>query len=159
MSKHIDVDRGVLMRYLEGTGIQVYMYVDEPGVFLNAFGKEVSEDLAKQAGFDVERLSRERVKRERMKAAFAAIEAEIDNSEAKENVVEERDGFRLIDIGLGRYMIKDPEGASLNPVPVTEQIAKKLFDQLVPVKVEATDTEDKTSKKGKVKENGSASAS
>ncbi len=164
MAKGIDVDRGVMMRYLDGTGIQVYMYLDTPGVYLNAFGAEVSGDLARQAGFDVEKLGRERTKRERMATAFAAIEAEIEGRSEKEATLVERNGFKLIDIGLGRTVIKDPDGLSLVSNPVPLEYGQKLFDMLAPevkveVKVEA-ETKPKGSKsKQKEEADGSSSAS
>ena len=160
---NIDLDRPLRMRVLDGTGIQVYMYIDEPGVFRNAFGQEVSETLAKQAGYEVERLGRERMKREKMKAAFAAIEREMDTaSDIEEKVLVERSGYKLVDIGLGRTVITDPDGSKLTTMPVPQELGQKLFDELVP-KAEAapeapTEPVPEVKVKGKVKENGSASS-
>lgn len=157
MSK-MDADRGYAMRVIDGSGVQVYMYMDEPGIFRNAFGQEVDDSLARLAGFDVDRLLKERAKRERMKAAFEQIEAEMAEGEAKQEVALERSGYTLIDLGLGRFQIKDPEGGLLTAQPVPEEVARKLFDQLVPeVKAEEPKSETKSGKK--VKENGSSSSS
>lgn len=163
MSK-MDADRGYAMRVIDGSGVQVYMYLDEPGIFRNAFGQEVDESLARLAGFDVDRLLKERAKRERLKAAFEQIEAEMAEGEAKQEVALERSGYTLIDLGLGRFQIKDPEGGLLTAMPVPEEVARRLFDQLVPeVKAEEPkkDEEPKSETKSgkKVKENGSSSSS
>lgn len=151
----MDADRGYMMRVIDGIGIQVFMYVDEPGVFRNAFGQEVDTALANQAGFDVERLTRERKKREALKAAYAKIEDEMAASEVKQEVVKERNGYEMVDIGLGRFHIKDPEGKLLTTTPVSNEIAERLFDQIAP-EVSQDAPEVRTGKK--VKESGSASS-
>lgn len=131
----IDYDRGVTKK-LHPTGVAVYMYADEPGVYRNAFGTIVSDELAEQAGYDLKQLGKLRLKRERMAAAMEAINAELESGEIERIVVEERDGFQLVDIGYDRFNVEDPDGNVLNPVPLTKVQAKPLFDKLAPQPVE-----------------------
>ena len=45
MSDGIDVNRGVMIKKHPSMGL-VYMYMDKPGVYLNAFGKELPDKIA-----------------------------------------------------------------------------------------------------------------
>jgi hypothetical protein len=134
VDRRINYDRGVIIRQHKRTGMDVFMYVDTPGVFLNAFGTSIDEKLASEAGFDIENLGKERMKRERMKAAMDAIELElaIADESGKEKVVLENQGFKVIDIGLGRHFVLDPEGNRLTQVALPLEQAKVLVQQLAP---------------------------
>ncbi len=61
---------------------EVLMRKDRPGVFYDAHGNQVSEELARQAGFPVERLKREGEKQRRLAEARAKIEAEFAEQQA-----------------------------------------------------------------------------
>lgn len=130
---NINYDLGVIKRKHSASGIDVYMYVNEPGVFRTAYGTEVSADLAKAAGFDVEVLAKERLKRSRMAAAMAAIEAELaDPADPVQKVLAERGGYKVVAIGLGRTNVLDPDGHKLNSVYLPEAEAVKLIEHLAP---------------------------
>lgn len=129
----IDFDRGVIFSQHPSMAVWVYMYVDSPGHYLNAFGNPVPEQLAKEAGFDVEKHAKERKRRERMQEAKDAIDAELaEINEENAVVVKEKGGFKVVDIGLGRHNVLDPDGNRLNPVPLSLDLAEKLVDRLVP---------------------------
>lgn len=132
--RFIDLDRGVHMRTNAGAGgIQIYMYVDTPGVYLDAFGHEVPEELAEGAGFDVEHLRKKRQLAERRAAAIKQVEDEMAAAdEGDAIVVRERAGWQILDIGLGRHILKDPDGNNINPVPLPRQSADALLEQLTP---------------------------
>jgi len=128
----IDYNRGVRIRS-HPSGVQVYMYNDEPGVFLNAFGHEVADALAQAAGYDVASLGRERLKKERMAQAMSMIENELSSEgTTEETLLVERRGFKIIGIGLGRFHLKDPDDNTLTPTPVSEEVAMLLLDQMAP---------------------------
>lgn len=129
---NIDYDRGVTMRS-HPTGVTVYMYIDEPGTFRNAFGVEVSDDLAREAGFDVEKLGKQKLRRERVAKAMEAIDADLAEAGAEKRTVASRAGFHLVDIGLGRFNVEDPEGNILNPTPLTEAQGRPLLDKIAPL--------------------------
>lgn len=132
MAQNIDYDRGVHIRKVENLGLDVFMYVDSPGVYLNAHGTPVTSEIAAQAGFPVEEHLKQRRIKERMASAIAKIKEEIDASEGEQKVVNERNGFTIVDIGLGRYQVRDPDGDVLTQAPMSEQEINIVFDQLVP---------------------------
>ena len=123
----IDYDRGCHIRIHGPTGMRVFMYVDEPGVFRSVHGSEVDPQLAAEAGFDTERLLREKLKRERLAAAGKAIETEFDGAAVAE-VIAEKHGFKVVHIGLGKHNVLDPEDVKLNVArPLTKEEAKALL--------------------------------
>ncbi len=130
MALNIDLDRGVWHKRTS-SGIDVFMYIDTPGVFLNAYGTVVDDALASTAGFDVERLSTAKRRRETMDAAMRSIEDQYGSEQVRE-VNMERNGYKLVHIGLNRFNIEAPDGAKLNPRPLTDVEAMSIFDQLVP---------------------------
>ena len=127
---NIDLNRGVTIRRQPTTGVQVFMYKDTPGVFLNAHGTEVDPDMARSAGFDTETLLKDKLKRERMAVAMSTIEAEFSSGPAMRETVREADGFKLIAVGLGRHKVLDPDGEELHSQPLTLEEANLLLDQL-----------------------------
>lgn len=131
MSVEINLDDGYTIRVHPGYGMEVFMRKSLPGVFLNAHGDEVSVSVAKEAGFDVDALGREKERRAKVSEAEAKIN-ELYAGAGKEKIVKERNGYALVDIGFDRYVVKDPEGRAVNTNPVSGAVAEKLFDQLVP---------------------------
>lgn len=128
----IDYDRGVLLRYHEGTGVEVYMYHDEPGVFLSAHGTPVAESFARQAGFEVDELMKRRRIKERMAVAMKQITDEIEIAESKAIVVKEKGGFAIVDLGYDRYQVHSPDGDNLTPSPLSRAQSELLLDSLAP---------------------------
>src|SRR5262245_50133677 len=53
---------GVSIRKDPETGADVFMYKRKPGIYYSANGIEVSKTMAKRAGFDVDRLEKQRNK-------------------------------------------------------------------------------------------------
>ena len=100
MAFRIDLDRGVISRSHPSLGMDVYMYVDDPGVYLTAHGTEVALALAEQAGFEVDKYA----KQHKIKVAMANAQADVlaQFNEATTEVLVERNGFKVVDIGLGR---------------------------------------------------------
>lgn len=129
--RKIDYDRGVQIYTHPLGNIDVYMYVDEPGVYLNAFGVEVSEEMAAQAGYPVEQLRKARQRKERMAQAMVLIEKELELVGQVRDVVKENKGFKVVHIGLERYHLEDPDGGVLTAAPVNKAQALKLLGQLV----------------------------
>ncbi len=128
---NIDYNRGVTKRITQ-SGVEIFMYKDEPGVFRNAFGDTVALELAEQAGYDVAHLGQIRAKRQRLSEAHAAIEAEFQSSETTREVVQEINGYQLVSIGLGRHEVLDPEGNKLSTDPLTRQEADVLIKAMIP---------------------------
>lgn len=140
MPNIIDLNRGVEIHRHRASGMYVYMYIDTPGVYLNHFGKPVDEALAEQAGYEVVRLGKEKLKRERMASAMSAIERELAlaDSAVAEVILEERGGYKVVQLALGNANIFDDEGNKLNSKPIPEQEARLLLTHMVPVDAKPT---------------------
>lgn len=145
----IDLDRGVMTKR-HSSGVYVHMYLDQPGVFLNDFGAEVPPEMAAAADFDVERLLKERQKRDRLAEAQAEIEHELSLpvEGGKEKVIEARGGYEILDRAMGRAIIRDNEGNDITPVPVPLQEAKVLLSKLAPKKEESNGGQKAAKAKG-----------
>lgn len=139
MANLIDYDRGVHIRTVDSMGLDVFMYVDSPGVYLNAHGKEVSIELAKAAGFPVETHVKQRQIKERMATAIDQIKREMEAVPEEKRVILERKGFTMIDIGLDRYQVLAPDGDVLTKNPMSKREAEIVFSQLVPEDENDTD--------------------
>ncbi len=162
MARRIDVDRGVMIRKDHKFGIEVFMYKDTPGVFLDAHGKEVSAALAKRAGYDIERLITERKIAEAKKKAFADIEAQFRQEGAAHGptVVKETDsGYKLVDLGMNRHNVVSPDGAKMNSSYLTkhegvalltelDQAVQDVSEQVKEAEAEAEAEEAEAEKKG-----------
>lgn len=134
----INYDDGVIINVHPGTGMDVFMYVDKPGAYLTAHGRDVPEAIAREAGFDVDRLSKEKLRRERKAQAGAIIDKELaDDANTVEECVDEQNGFRLVSIGLGRHNVKDPDGNILNTSPLPKESALRLFKAMTGDEVKA----------------------
>jgi len=119
---------GILLRQGPG-GMSIYMYNDDPGVFLNERGAVVSEAIAAQAGYDVASLAKVR----RRKLAIAKAQAGVDAEYATEensNIISERGEYRLVEVAAGHFQIhfveEDGKGSPLSGV-LTHKAAEKLF--------------------------------
>jgi len=104
----IDYDKGVWKRK-HPMGLDVYMYVTEPGVFRNAHGAEVDPDLAKEAGFETESLLKERARRERVAEAEAAINDEFSFA-TERKVVAKLNGYQIVRVRDQLHQVLDPDG-------------------------------------------------
>lgn len=113
----IDYDRGVIIRLIPKLNMEVFMYVNEPGVYLSAHGKELNRAIAEEAGFDVVRYAAQRTHRERMAKAstMLADELRIGQDAGIRMVVEQQDGFKIVSIGKGRHELEDEDGNILTP--------------------------------------------
>ena len=132
MPHNIDYDRGVIKR-THVSGAEIFMYRDDPGVFLNAFGTEVDEKLAREAGMNVDKYELLRKKKARMAEAMELIDAEFSNDvNTVRKVVRTRGGFSLVQLGHGRHILEDPDGNNLTPNPLTHEEGELLFDKMAP---------------------------
>lgn len=133
MAFKIDLDRGVHQRIDPNSGMDVYMYVDTPGVYLTIHGTEVDVELARRAGFPVEEQLRQRHIKEALASAQDKVLAELQAADqSMKVVVKEADGFKIIDIGYDRYQVLSPDDDVLTPSPLNLKSALILLDQLVP---------------------------
>lgn len=135
MAKNIDITRGCHITRHADTGMYIYMYLDTPGVYLNTFGKEVPETLAAEAGFEVDKYRKMRIRNERMAAAKEAIETELAlQYEAKPEIIEGKAGELHVElIGKTSAFVIDEDGNRLNDMPIDKKKAVDLYKKLVKV--------------------------
>lgn len=135
----VDYNRPLIKKAEAKTGIEVFMYLDTPGVYLNSYELPVSESLAEAAGFDTAKYGKMRKRRELMALAKKGIEEQLaleEENDVKE-VVQERGGFSIVHIGLGRHVIEDPDGGQIVANHLTLAEAEAALNQLVPQDQEA----------------------
>lgn len=134
----IDYDRGVIINHNEGLGMDVFMYVDKPGEYLSAHGHSLPESVAEQSGFDVKALKKDRERLEKRRIAMDAIDKEFaeeqDELAGEEDVVKEEGGFKIVNIGKGRYFIKDAEGNRVHDAALDKVKAENVLSSLLNVK-------------------------
>ncbi len=129
----IDLDRGVIIRAIQDTGMDVFMYRDDPGVYLTAFGNVVTEEVASMAGFNIAKWRRLRNRKLGIAKAAELLDAEeaLADSEAQRTIVHDKDGFKVVLLGLGRHIVEDPDGNNLTPgAALAVEPAIRLCDAL-----------------------------
>lgn len=118
MPRVIDYDRGVVIKTIADINMDVFMYKDAPGEYLTATGKPVPKELAARAGYDVDFLEREKLRRERRAAAAEAIDKEMELAENPNDkrVVLTVGDYRVVAFGRSdRHAVEDAQGESLTP--------------------------------------------
>jgi hypothetical protein len=113
--------------------MDVFMYADNPGVYLNVYAKVVPSSIAKEAGFDIVRWAKAKQKRDTLlKFKHNLDEAEALDEEASRKVLDTREGFTLIELPLGRGSIAGPDGDIMVPAAPME-IVRKSFEDMFPI--------------------------
>ena len=147
MAMKINLDRGVVVsrQKVEQGGVYVYMYMDEPGIYLNEHGHKVSESFAASVGLDVAKYAKERIRRDKMAEYKKQVEAELALVDVETEVVlKEVNGFKLIELPAGRANVKDADGELINTTPIPLYDAEVLLKAL-------TETDPDPAPKGKTK--------
>lgn len=135
MTSKIDLDRGVVVSRmpLDKGGMYIYMYQDDPGIYVNEHGHRIAESLASEVGFDTKRWQKERIKRDRIAQFKSEVEAELElASVERETVVKEAKGFTIVELPGGRGNVKDPDGNLMNIQPISMADAEALLVALTP---------------------------
>ena len=130
----IDENLGVIVKFVKKSGIEVYMYKREPGIYRTRSGDLIDKKIAFEAGFRVEELDQKRVMLQRKADAFAAIDEEFSSS-VEEKVLVSGGGFEAVRVGpatLGRYIIRGPDGKQLTEGFVNQKEARRLISKLAP---------------------------
>lgn len=129
---NIDVTRGVEIRRDRSTGVRVYMYVDEPGVYLNAFGKPIAEAFAAKAGFPVDQYARQRIAREKISDFTKKLQHDMEVASLTEDREEitKRGGYVVYRMPFGNAVVVSEEGENLTDRPIAEAQAMELLEAL-----------------------------
>lgn len=140
----IDLDRPFLMRKAVGMNMKIFMYFDEPGVYVNVHGKPVPVELANKAGFDTKKWAKAKLKNDKIAEFRAKVEQELDMEpeDDEEVILAEKSGFKIVQRPLGLADVYDADGEKLNDKSITVAEAELLLDLM-------TDGEGKTGKPAK----------
>lgn len=114
-----DRNQGMTVRF-HPKGMRIGMYKSNPGVFVDGQGNQVETGVARQAGFDVDALEKERKKWERLDAERERIESEFADAERK--IESDHEVFH---VGNGKWSVRDADGNRLiDPTSKEEAEAK-----------------------------------
>lgn len=161
----IDVDRGVEMHQIvkfdkvnshkfepdmKYGGLTVYMYVDEPGIYYDVHGNKLPEGIAKLAGYAVDKLAKQRRKKEALAAFDEQMRKELSMEPDEESRVLAEDGdWQVVSMPGGRAKIVDKDtGRPVTAMTLAEKDAIVLLKELVN---SATDTAVATAPQPKAK--------
>lgn len=127
----LDLDRGVTKRR-HPSGFIIAMYKDEPGVFYDVNEERVGQEAARAAGFDVDELSKERMKREKMAEARQRIEEQFSSTEADiERILNaQASSYEIKHLGSGLYGVFDQDGNRLTNGSMTKDECQRLLEEL-----------------------------
>lgn len=126
-------------------GMSIYMLYREPGVYYNDHARKVPEELAREAGFDVERWGKARRRLEARKRAMDAIDADFDVG-PQSRVVWAEGEYRVVEIAPGYFNVEfvdedAPEGEKYTVLngrgPVGLDVARRRFEELTGTTVSA----------------------
>lgn len=122
-----------------GTKAQQEVFGDKvnPGHYYTRNGVEVSAEVARAAGFDVDADMIEMQRAQRLAQAKADINAEL--SRAAGAVIEQRAGWEIVDLGYGRADIRDANGKKMNSRPFSIPEARRYLDALTPQAIGGND--------------------
>lgn len=141
----IDLNRGVTHRK-HPQGFNVYMYKDRPGDYYDAHEKPLSDKIASDAGFDVQRLKIEAQKLAMKSDAMASIEAQFVQQSAMLDTLIERvqpgGEYAVRDLGRGKWQIESADGEFLLDDATDEKTARGLLAQVTkvtPAEIEISD--------------------
>lgn len=140
MAFAIDLDRGVTKR-THPSGVVVCMYKNNPGVYLDTSGREVSEKVAREAGFPVDQYAKEKERREKVAAALAEINEEYGNIPV-DQVVMRVGSYSVVHAGNGEFVLHDDDGTSLTTKPMDKLAAIKLAKKMAANDTGEEDKED-----------------
>lgn len=127
----IDRDRGAIIR-MHPMGMRVAMYVDEPGVYYDERGGQVTAEVARRAGFrtDTDSLARKKQQymaafKARLEQDFEAVEASISEAEASGG-----EGVGIFYEREGQYSVRDSNGTRLTLLDADLETAKELYESI-----------------------------
>lgn len=128
----LDLNRGVTTRK-HPSGVYVSQYDDDPGTYLDPRGKPVAPELAKQAGFDIEKDKVAKLKL--LKLAEYKKQLDAEYATAEETLARElskNGGHDIRHVGADQYAVFNADGKRV-AVGTKDEI-ELLFG---PVKTEA----------------------
>lgn len=124
--------------------MEIFMFLDEPGVYYDRKMRKMPEEVAAKVGFDVKREAKLRAINERRKEVMSEIADVVE--ENTRTVVETRGDYQLVEINEGQFTVTGPGGDFMDPND--EVVARELFDALAGEPDSQLDMTDLLGKKG-----------
>lgn len=140
----IDLNRGVEIRRHKATGSQVFMYVDEPGVYFNENAVDCGEEIARECGFDTETHGKLKERQERLEESRVKVEEDLGLDQDIE--IAKRFGFTVIESTPNSHDIFDPNGQKVNAHPMEKAEAIRVMNQFADAAKKAEDSAKMASK-------------
>lgn len=131
--RKIDYDRGVRIRTAANVGMDIYMYKDRPGEYLNVHGNPVPKEIAAQAGFETEKLEKRRLHRLARAAAVSRVDQEMELEDtAQRGLVANFGNYRVVQLGdSDRYGVDDADGNAITQGTIlTKTMAYAVAEQM-----------------------------
>lgn len=140
----VDVDRGA-MCCIHRSGMTVWMYLDDPGVYFDDHLALVPDAVAKEAGFNVERNRKLRIRNEELKRVRAVMDEKLQ-IDSTTQIMAESGRYRLEQYENGMARVVTDDGP-LFSTPMTFSIAEALFKSLTENPVAGTEGEKEPEQK------------
>ncbi len=125
----IDLNRGVTKRKDPSSGIMVCMYKDQPGIFYDLRGGLLSPNFAKEAGFDIKELEKQKEYNTALDSAKDALNEEFSGVKERETLHTEG-SFSAIACAYGNADIYRDGDHKMNTVAMKAKEAVALVKQL-----------------------------
>ena len=131
MSK-MDLNRGCIIRF-HPSGIQIGAYIDDPGTYYTQAGDPIDPQLAKAAGFDIQRDAQEKLKNSRLAEFRAKLEAELTTEEdALATALSAGGKYDVRHVGADQYALFGVDGVRITPGTMTRTEIELLIGAEVP---------------------------
>lgn len=129
--RKISYARGVL-KNRHPNGIDIYMYLDTPGVYLTGHATPVSEKMAGEAGYDTVAYKSLRIRQTREKEFLSKLDLELAAGLSVRRVIAEKGGYKVIELSKDRHQILGPDDKPLSPMPFVLEEALNILNELSP---------------------------
>ena len=125
MAFNIDLNRGVT-ECRHPTGLRIFMYDDDPGVYIDVNAGPVDEQLALVAGYNVKKYA----EMKRLDSDVAVLEQAKKAlvTDGVRELMETRGNYALVKVGGG--FVVESGGKPVGQPPYSEDIARQTFLQL-----------------------------
>jgi hypothetical protein len=106
----LDLNRGVIHRF-HPNGMRISMYLDDPGTYLDDRGKAMAEELAKAAGFNLDKHRRDKLKQLKLAEYKKTLDAEYaSQEEALAQELSRNGGHDVRSVGGDQFALFSKDG-------------------------------------------------
>lgn len=126
----LDMNRPLMYCTHKASGARVFMYLDDPGLYLDQHGRPFPEEAAKEAGFQVERYRKQRIMQKERAKFEEAMKAELKISDDVETYLE-KGSLRIQHYPETGMAFLERDGERLYATPIPLSTAVTLFNQFV----------------------------